>query len=130
MDTEEVQKGTWVILELFGHKVVAGYLTRDETLGAPLLRLDVPKTSRFPAFTRHYHPNAVYSISYVGEEAAAYTAESISENPISIYVPELGELTRLQQENTTMKTKLFALQRALQSGQLPQGDDNDDNPNL
>lgn len=125
-EPQEVQKGTWVVLELFGHKIVAGYLSKDESLGSPLLRLDVPATSKFPAFTRHYHPNSVYSISYVSQEVAQYTAESIGENPVSVYVPELVEISRLQQENNTMKNKLYALQLALQNGRLPSGGEEDD----
>lgn len=114
----EINRGTWVILELFGHKVVAGLMTRDETLGAPLIRMDIPATRNYPAFTRHYHPNAIYSVSYVSEEAARLTADEIEENPISCYVPELGEINRLRQENEMMKTKLDRLQRALMKPQL------------
>ena len=115
-DTKQVETGTWVILELFGHKVVSGYMSKDESLGAPLVRIDVPKTSLFPEFTRHYNPGAIYSISYVSEEVARITAESLKENPVSVYVPELGEINRLTEENKRMRVKLERFQRALSDG--------------
>lgn len=108
------ESGTWAILELFGHKVVAGYMVVDQQFGVPMVRLDVPASAAFPAFTRHYHPNAVYSVSYVSEEAARYTAEALHENPVSVYVPALGDLARLQDENKRMGDKLFRLQKALE----------------
>jgi len=118
----ELPRGTWVILELFGHKVVAGYMSRDESLGAPLIRLDVPETKTYPAFTRHYNPSAIYSVSYVSEETARLTAESVSENPVSVYVPELSDLRRLNEENEKMRTVIERLQRSLQNAQLPEGE--------
>lgn len=120
METEMVERGTWVVIELFGHKVIAGYMSKDESLGAPLVRVDVPATKDFPSFTRHYNPGAIYSISYVSEGAAKIAAESLSENPVSTYVPELGELSRLQKENREMREKLEGMYRALRVRQLPE----------
>lgn len=122
--TEQVEQGSWVVLELFGHKVVAGYMSRDETLGSPLIRLDVPATSRYPQFTRHYNPSAIYSVSYVSEDAARYTAESLQENPVSVYVPALGDLNRMTEENRQMKQQLHLLQKAM-NPRLPGLSDDD-----
>jgi hypothetical protein len=113
IDSQTVAKGQWVILELFGHKVISGFMSRDESLGAPLIRMDIPATSNYPAFTRHYHPNAIYSVSYVSEETARITAEAIEENPVSVYVPDLGDLARLQKENEQMVDVIVNLQRSL-----------------
>ena len=115
-----IEKGSWVILEIFGHKVIAGYMSRDEYLGAPMIRLDVPATENFPAFTRHYHPNAIYSVTYVSEEAARMTAESIEENPVSVYVPALGDLRRMQEENKSMREALENIQRSMNKRSLPE----------
>jgi hypothetical protein len=112
-----LDRGTWVILELFGHKVVAGLLTKDESLGAPLIRMDIPETTGYPEFTRHYHPNAIYSVSYVSEETARLTAEELQENPVSVYVPDLGDLNRLRKENETYHIQIERLTRAMR--QLP-----------
>jgi len=48
------EKGQWAIVELFGHKVVAGYTAKDEQWGAPMLRINVPETTAFEAFTQFY----------------------------------------------------------------------------
>jgi hypothetical protein len=117
---EPMTAGSWVVLELFGHKVVSGLMTKDESLGAPLIRLDVPPTSGYPAFTRHYNPSAIYSVSYVSEDTARLTAEQLQENPISIYVPDLGDLSRLKSENEAMRARIESLQRAFKQPQLPE----------
>jgi hypothetical protein len=38
--------------------------------------------------------------------------EQVQENPVSVYVPELGELNRLVKENELMRTQLSRLQWA------------------
>jgi hypothetical protein len=102
--------GQWVILELFGHKVIAGYMRRDETLGTPLLRLDVPETPTQAAFSRHYNPTAVYSISYVSEDVARRVSNSLAPSPITVYMPDLSEIDRLQTRNRVL-TRQLALAR-------------------
>lgn len=98
--------GQWVILELFGHKVIAGYMRRDETLGTPLLRLDVPETPTQAAFTRHYNPTAIYSISYVSEDVARRVANSLAASPITVYAPDLLDLERLRARNRDLTRRL------------------------
>ena len=84
---EEV--GQYAIVELMGHKVVAGLVTKSEMLGKPMLRVDVPATSIYPGFTQFYGESAIYCVTFVSEEVAKLTAESNKVNPVSVYVPEL-----------------------------------------
>jgi hypothetical protein len=44
----------WGIVELMGHKVVAGRISKSEEFGTVLLRVDVPATSAYPEFTQMY----------------------------------------------------------------------------
>ncbi len=90
-DTIETTGGH-AIVELMGHKVVAGYVSKDEMFGKPILRVDVPATEAFPAYTQHYGVEAIYCITWVSEEVARRTAEHIKVNPISVYVPDLSEM--------------------------------------
>jgi len=76
------------IVELFGHKTLAGCVTKDTSV-FPMLRIDVPATSQYPAFTAEYGPGAIYGIRYVSEEVAQRTAEAIKENPVTVYAPDL-----------------------------------------
>jgi len=91
----EEQTGQWAVVELFGHKTIAGRVTKDTSL-FPLLRIDVPATSKYPEFTAEYGAQAIYSITYVSEQVARHAAQSLEVNPISVYSPEL--ITRLEFE--------------------------------
>ncbi len=57
----------WVILELLGHRRLAGYLTEQQIAGASFLRLDVPSE---PPATQYYAPTSVYAITPTTEEMA------------------------------------------------------------
>ena len=59
----------WVILEIMGHKKVAGLLSEVVIAGTPFLRMDIPSNEGFQA-TQYYRPDAVYCISPVEEEVA------------------------------------------------------------
>jgi hypothetical protein len=98
--------GSWAILELFGHKVVAGYISKDENLGSPMIRIDIPATKHYPEFTRHYNPAAIYSFTYVSKEVAIMTAEQVREDPISVYIPELEDMHQLREENAKLREYL------------------------
>jgi hypothetical protein len=79
----------WGIVELMGRKVVAGRLSKSEMLGVSLMRVDVPATKGYPAYTAFYSDKALYGVTFVSEEVAKRTAEEVSVNPVSVYVPDL-----------------------------------------
>jgi len=89
------QQSSWAIVELFGHKTLAGRVTKDTSL-FPLLRIDVPATEAAPEFTAEYGPGAIYGITYVSEEVARLTAAAVKAQPVAVYSPEL--VTREQFE--------------------------------
>lgn len=93
--SDEEQSSQWAVVELFGHKTIAGQITKETNL-FPLLRIDVPATSDYPAYTVEYGPAAIYGITYVSEAVARATAESLKVKPINIYSPDL--VTREQFE--------------------------------
>ncbi len=116
-DTPET--GQWAILELMGRKVVAGYLTKDDWQGHAMLRIDVPATSAFPAFTQVYGPQAIYCITYVSEEVACITAEHNRVNPVIVYVPDLKDMQRVRQENDELRDALRQMRERLNKPGLP-----------
>lgn len=81
--------GQYAIVELMGHKVVAGLVSKSEMLGKPMLRVDVPATSAYPEFTQFYGEASIYCVTFVSEEVARLTAEQSKVNPVSVYVPDL-----------------------------------------
>jgi len=70
------------IVELCGHKKIAGKVTEQTIGGSTLIRIDVPNTKSQPAFTRFMHINAIYAINPVTEEVATQYAENLKVMPI------------------------------------------------
>lgn len=60
-DTETFE--TWAIIELFGHRQLAGKVSEQQVAGATMLRIDVPAHEERPAFTRMYGSGALYGIT-------------------------------------------------------------------
>ena len=69
MADEQQQFKEWVILEVMGHKKVAGLLSETQLAGAQFLRIDIPGPDGFQA-TQLYRPESVYCITPVSEEIA------------------------------------------------------------
>lgn len=72
----------WAIIGLFGHQKLAGRVQEKNIGGASFLQVDVPETSRQPAFTRIINPSAVYDINPVTEDVAKQYAENLHTAPI------------------------------------------------
>lgn len=110
---ENIVQG-FAIVEVFGHQTIAGEIQKVELFGAPMVRINVPATDEtHPAFTRDFNPSAIYSITYVGEEVAQYTAKAIAAKPINLYVPEIDDISPLRAENRKLKQIVAQLTGAL-----------------
>jgi hypothetical protein len=76
---------TWGILELFGHKRLAGQI-REQTIGsATMIRIDVPAVGDQKEFTKLYGPSAIYGITPTDEITARAAAEAWRERPLDYY---------------------------------------------
>jgi hypothetical protein len=106
------QSSPWGIVELMGHKVVAGQVSKSELLGNPMLRVDVPATSTYPAFSQFYGQTAIYCVTFVSEEVARLTAEQSKVNPVSVYAPNIISAERHQAEVDHLREEIRKL-RAL-----------------
>jgi hypothetical protein len=104
---------TWGIVELMGHKVVAGMISKSEMLGKPMLRIDVPETSTYPEFTQFYGDGSIYCVTFVSEEVARLTAEQSKVNPVSVYVPDLISKERHEETIRQYRQKIEQLSRGL-----------------
>lgn len=96
----EMSQSQWAVVQLFGHKTLAGLVSKDEKLGVPMLRVDVPATDEQPAFTQLFGNGAIYGITFVSEEVARKTANAVGFTPIQVYVPDL--ITKEQHEQEVM----------------------------
>jgi hypothetical protein len=126
MDSVNDDIKSWGIVELMGHKVVAGMVSKSEMLGKPLLRVDVPATSAFGEFTQFYGEAAIYCVTFVSEQVARMTAEANKLNPVSVYVPEL--ITREAHEKTiqSYRDQIARLSRGLSAGNNDEDADRED----
>lgn len=73
----------WAVVELMGHRKLAGYVTTSIALGAPMLRLDIPATLAGPAATQFYSPSALYCLTPTTEQTAVALAGSRRPKPVS-----------------------------------------------
>ena len=82
----------WVILELMGHRRLAGYLREQTIGGAAFLRIDIPAD---PPVTQLYAPAAVYAITPTSEETAREVATLARPAPVHRWELPPGETTAL-----------------------------------
>jgi len=120
---ENENSGQWAVVELMGRKVVSGLIQKSVELGPPMLRVDVPATSEYPAFTQFYGETSLYCVTMVSEEVAGLTAEQCKVNPVSVYVPNL--ISREKHEDTIRQMK-ETLSRLLPAGREPFDDDSEE----
>jgi hypothetical protein len=80
----------WAIVELMGHRKLAGRVSEQIIAGTPLLRIDVPDTPGCQGFTTYYGASAIYSLTPTAEQICIAYAAAHRERPIQAY--ELKQL--------------------------------------
>jgi len=80
------------IVEIMGHQVIAGKVSEETHFGSPLMRVDVPKTSKRDSFTVYYGGGAIYKITPTTEEICAAFVEKQEPEPIKPYMLALPTL--------------------------------------
>ena len=118
----EETSGQYAIVELMGHKVVAGFVQKSEMLGKPMLRIDVPATDKYPEYTQFYGETAIYCVTFVSEEVARRAAQSYQVNPVSVYVPDLVTKEQMDAEVKRWRDEARRL-RALPAPPAPAEDE-------
>lgn len=71
----------WAVLELMGHRRLAGLLTEETIAGAAFLRIDIPSDNGDPSASQWYAPGAVYAITPCTEATARRIAKVITFAP-------------------------------------------------
>jgi hypothetical protein len=69
----------WCVVELMGHRRLAGFLTEVEIAGRGFLRLEIPST---PPATQLYNPTSVYAITPTTEDTARRVATLTAVSPV------------------------------------------------
>lgn len=78
--------GGWMILELMGHRRMAGLVTDVEVAGSRFLRIDVygeDTTTTEPLITQYYSPSAIYCITPTREQLARSLSERYRPAPVA-----------------------------------------------
>jgi hypothetical protein len=74
----------WAIVELMGHRRLAGHVTEQEIAGAPFLRLDIHDPGG-EVVTQFYSPGSVYCLTPTTEEIARKMGERSRPQPVTRY---------------------------------------------
>ena len=98
-DTDTGEYTGWAIVELMGHRRLAGWVDSAEMYGGKFLRLDVPgKTEPDDPpdwiATQYYNPSAIYCMTPTDEKTARAVARLSRPEPIHQWeLPRLAEST-------------------------------------
>lgn len=86
---------TWAVLELMGHRQIAGRVSEHVLGGQVLVRVDVPAAGGWDAHTKYFGAAGVYGIHPCSESVARAAAEQLARSygytPMPVQVPELEE---------------------------------------
>lgn len=82
-DEREPWEG-YCLLELLGHRKLAGLVTRAEVCGEAMLRVDVPGPDG-TVLTQYYSPRSLYAFTPVSEEIARGFAAKNTPAPVHRY---------------------------------------------
>lgn len=79
----------WMIVELMGHNIIAGFVSEQTIGGSAFIRVDVPKTDSAEPFTKFFNSSAIYAMTPTTEEIATAATNKLATRPISPYVLDL-----------------------------------------
>lgn len=89
------------ILELMGHRRLAGHVSEVEIAGGKFLRLDVPSQTpgEPPVATQFYSPGAIYCITPTSEETARAVAKGAQPAPVQRWeLPQLAQARDIEDD--------------------------------
>jgi hypothetical protein len=72
----------WAIVEMMGHRRLAGLVQEVQLAGAGFLRLDIPAAGDDPGRTQYLSPGSVYALHPVDEATARQAAAAWRPAPV------------------------------------------------
>ncbi len=111
------------IVEIMGHQVIAGKVSEETHFGAPLMRVDVPKSSKREGFTVFYGGNSIYKITPTTEQIVLAFVEKQDPEPIKPYMLALPTLV-----NKVLEEQYSDYDPDLDDDSYPDDEDDDDYP--
>ena len=81
MEENNTNDKFWAIVELFGHTVLSGEVSKCEI--GDFVQINIPEVGDVPAWSKMVNPKAIYGITPTTEEVARAKAETIKAMPIN-----------------------------------------------
>lgn len=88
----------WAIVELMGHRRIAGRVSQAEQYGTAMLRIDVPSEKPEEFQTQFYGGPSIYCLTPTTEEVAR--AIAVRSRPTPVHAWEFPQLPRSAQTET------------------------------
>jgi hypothetical protein len=85
MPEESTTFESWAILELMGHRRMAGLVSEQTIGGQAFIRIDVPETPNQVAFTQFYGAGSIYCMTPTTEEITRAIAARSCIRPVNAY---------------------------------------------
>lgn len=101
----QTQDKFWAIVELFGHTVIAGEVSKCEI--GDFVQINIPKVESVPSWSKMVNPKAIYAITPVSKEVAISKAQTIKSMPIDRWDTEQLFRNRLEQLDKEGKIKML-----------------------
>lgn len=80
---------SWAIVELMGHRKLAGFVSEVTMFGVVLMKIDVPCD---PPVTQYYGGQSIFSLTPTSEQLARQAAKASRPTPVHRYeLPESDE---------------------------------------
>ena len=79
---EQQKFESWAIVEVMGHKRLAGFVSEQAVGGASFIRVDVPECDGVGAFTQLLGASSIYAITPCTEEVAKRACASFRARPV------------------------------------------------
>jgi hypothetical protein len=80
----------WAILEVMGKTRLGGRVRDQQVFGVNMVRIEIPKGEGF--YTRFFHPQALFSLTLVGEKEARAVAAYNEAPPVSRWEMERKQI--------------------------------------
>jgi hypothetical protein len=99
---------TWAIVELMGHRKLAGKVSEQIIAGVPLLRIDIPEGKQdgtiLAAYSQFYGASSIYCLTPTTEELARRYNLFHREQPVRQY--ELPQLEAVASDNSRVANSM------------------------
>lgn len=94
-EQEQIEPIGWAIVELMGHRVIAGFVSEVTRFGAALMRVDVPGREAETAISQLYGGAAIYCVTPTTEETVRRKLQQTYDLPemvrLALPAPDLSD---------------------------------------